>query len=297
MSVSSGFIQAFLAYTIWGLFPIYWSFLKHIPATELIAHRILWSFVLLLIIIVGKRKLITVLSSLADKKSLYILTLTAILISGNWLLYIWAVTNGHILESSFGYYISPLLSVLLGIIFLGEKLRLFQYIAVGFALLSVIFLIITYGEVPFISLGLACSMAIYALLRKSIRLDAQTAMLIETGIIVIPAILYILLGDHSHAIFTDTLLSKILLIGGGAVTLIPLILMTNSLKTLTLSSLGFLQYISPTLQFFCGLFIFNEPFNVYSLIGFIFIWLGMLIYSLEAIIMMKRQSRTSIIDK
>ncbi|MDP8161724.1 EamA family transporter RarD [Pasteurella skyensis] len=298
MKLSVGLIQAILAYTIWGLFPLYWALLKHIPATEIIGHRILWSFVLLFVIIIGRNKLIRVLQGLKNKKNVFILLITSLLISGNWLIYIWAVTNGHILESSLGYYISPLCNVLLGVIFLSERLRRLQYIAVILAFLGVIFLTIIYGRIPFIALGLASTVAIYALLRKWVSLDTQTAMFIETGLIVIPAALYVLFGNHSQAIFNGSLITQVLLICGGAVTLLPLMLMTNSLKTLRLSTVGFLQYISPTLQFFCGLVVFGEPFDIYTFIGFIFIWTAMLIYSLDAFFAVKKQTlKRNLIEK
>ncbi|MBR0573815.1 MULTISPECIES: EamA family transporter RarD [Pasteurellaceae] len=292
MKLSVGLIQAILAYSIWGLFPLYWALLKSIPATEIIAHRILWSFVLLLIVIIARNKLIQVFHSVKTKKNILILLITSLLISGNWLIYIWAVTNGHILESSLGYYISPLCNVLLGIIFLGERLRPLQTIAVFLALFSVIFLTIVYGQIPFIALGLASTVAIYALLRKKVSLDTQTAMFIETGLIVIPAALYILFGNHSQAIFNGSLSTQLLLICGGIVTLLPLMLMTNSLKTLQLSTIGFLQYISPTLQFFCGLVVFGEAFDMYKFIGFIFIWIAILIYSFDALLYQKKANFT-----
>ncbi|PID66769.1 MAG: protein RarD [Gammaproteobacteria bacterium] len=283
MKLSSGLVQAVTAYAIWGLFPLYWVWLKQVPAVEVMAHRIVWSFVTLLVFMLARKRLITVVDGLKNKKMLLLLTATALLISINWLLYIWAVSNGHVLESSLGYYINPLVSVVLGMLFLGERLRRFQYLAVLFAFVGVLFLALMHGQIPWVALGLAFSFAFYALLRKWVELAAQSAMLIETGLLLMPALCYLVLVGQNNAIISGGGFMRLLLICGGAVTLLPLILLTGALKTLPLSTIGFLQYLSPTMQFLIGLLVFNEPFDIYRGISFLLIWTGLVIYSLEAL--------------
>lgn len=288
--VGTGLAQAFSAYFLWGLFPLYWMWLKHIPAPEIMAHRILWSFVILLGLSAYKGRLNLAMQGLRDRKTLLLLCVTAVLISQNWLIYIWAVGNGYVIEASLGYYINPLVNMLLGAIFLQERLRRYQYVAAVFALLGVLVLTLTYGRLPWVALVLAFSFAFYALLRKFVALDAQTALLIETGIVVAPALLYLLFGANSQAIFTEPWVYRTLLIGGGAVTILPLMLMTASLKVLTLSTVGFIQYIGPTLQFLCGIFILKESFSTYQAISFSLIWTGLIIYTAEAVIK-RRQAK------
>lgn len=279
-----GLVQAFFAFVIWGLVPLYWYWLKHVPALEIMVHRVLWSFVILFGIALLRKRLYRVIIGINDKKQLSILLITALLVSSNWTLYIWAVTNGYVIESSLGYYINPLLNMLFGALFLNERLRRFQYMAIIFAFVGVLILTVNYGRLPWIALILGMTFSVYGLLRKLITLDAQTALLIETGLVVIPAFLYLIFGQHSHAIIHDTVPHQLLLIGGGAVTVLPLILMTSSLKVLTLSTVGFMQYIGPTLQFLCGLLVFKEAFNGYQLISFSFIWAGLIIYTTESVI-------------
>lgn len=281
--LSSGLFQASGAYFIWGIVPLYWIWLTAVPATEIIAHRICWSFVILGVIIVARKRTSWVIRGLKEPKSLLLLTITALLISVNWLLYVWAVNNGYVIEASLGYYINPLINILLGALFLGERLRRLQYVAIFLAFLGVMVLTLNYGRLPWIALTLAGSFGTYALLRKFVTLDAQTALFIETGIVLIPAFLYLVLGHHSHALTNASTITILLLIGGGAITIIPLVLIANGLKTLTLATIGLLQYISPTLQFLCGVLIFKEPFSTIQLISFVLIWTGLGFYTLEVL--------------
>lgn len=281
--LTSGLTQATAAYVMWGLFPLYWGVLAHIAASEVMAHRVLWSFVFLLVVLALRRRLSTALVGLRDKKTLLLLSVTALLVSLNWLLYIWSVGNGYVIEASMGYYINPLVNMLLGAVFLAERLRRFQYVAIAFAVVGVLVMTLTYGRIPWIALTLAVTFGFYALLRKSVSVDAQTALLIETGVLIVPAVVFLIFFAPNNAIITDTWAHKWLLIGGGVVTSLPLIFLANGLKVLTLSTIGFLQYISPTLQLLCGVLVFNEAFGAAQFVSFAFIWMGLAIYTGEAI--------------
>lgn len=288
-SQQSGLVQAIVSYTIWGLFPLYWYFLAHLPAGEIMANRIVWSFVLLTIYVIILKRFGQVFAGLRDKKVMLILGFTSILISLNWLLYIWAVSNGYVIEASMGYYINPIVNILLGAIFLGERLRKYQYIAVAFALAGVLTITVAYGRVPIIALSLAVSFGVYSLLRKIVNIGSQAGLIIETGLVLLPAIVYLLMLKQDSTILFGSTAEQLLLVGGGLATLLPLVLLANALKVLPLSTVGFIQYISPTLQFICGLLFFKEPFSVMQGISFLLIWIGLAIYTGEAIFQRKRK--------
>lgn len=291
--LTSGLTQATAAYVMWGLFPLYWGVLAHIAAAEVMTHRVLWSFIFLLLMTLGGRRLAVVLAGLRDTKTLALLAVTAVLVGINWSLYIWSVSNGYVIEASMGYYINPLVNMLLGAIFLHERLRRVQYFAIMFAVVGVLVMTVTYGRVPWIALTLAVTFGFYALLRKHVSVDAQTALLIETGLIVVPAVLFLSFFAPNNAIMNDSTVNKLMLIGGGIVTSLPLIFLANGLKVLTLSTIGFLQYISPTLQLLCGVLVFNETFGTAQFASFAFIWAGLAIYTGEAIYTRKRQQRNT----
>lgn len=283
MAIQSGWSQAFIAYFVWGLFPIYWYFLRHVPALEILAYRIIWSVVILGLIVMLTQRREQVKTTLKDHKQLKILAVTAVLVTANWLLYIWSVSNGHVIQASLGYYITPLVNISLGAIFLRERLRKRQYYAVALAAAGVGVLTVSHGQIPVIALTLALTFGFYTLLRKYVTIGAQASLLLETTLMFLPAVGYLLwLGERSISLH-ETWDHQLLLIGGGVVTIIPLVCLANALKVLPLSTIGFFQYLSPTLQFLCGIFIFNEPFGTVQLVSFCFIWLALLVYTIEAI--------------
>lgn len=283
----SGLLQGISAYIMWGLFPLYWYFLAHIPAIESIANRIIWSFIFLAVFLTIKKRWATVTETLRDAKTFKLLILTGFLISGNWLLYIWAISNGYVLEASMGYYINPIVNIVLGAMFLGERLRKYQYVAVAFVVAGVIVLTAKFGRIPYVAITLAVTFAFYALLRKIIPVGAQVGLLIETGVVVVPAMIFLVsLGKENHVAF-GSITEQFLLLGAGLITLIPLIFLANALKKLQLSTIGFIQYISPTLQFLCGLFLFEETFSIVQAVSFILIWIGLFFYTVEAIFVAK----------
>ncbi len=270
------------AYTLWGIFPLYWHLITKVSAVEILAHRIFWSAIFMFILAwyVYKIKLIPVLKNWKQMKYLLI---TGTLISANWGVYIWAVNNNHVVDASLGYYINPLINVVLGYLFLNERLNKLQRVALFMALVGVTYLTIDYGKFPVIALFLASTFAAYGLLRKKAKVDAVPALTIETALVAPLALVFLIstfITNKSTYTFSD-FSTLILLLGAGPATAIPLLLFGKAAETVPLSILGFVQYLSPTLQLFIGLFIFKEPFTSAHLICFSFIWFGLLLFSMS----------------
>ncbi|MBK9208125.1 MAG: EamA family transporter RarD [Anaerolineales bacterium] len=280
--MKKGILYGIGAYATWGFFPIYWKFLHHVPATQLIGHRIIWSCLLLLVVILFTKQWADFRGTL-NAKVIRIYTVAAILIGINWIVYVWAVNNEKIVETSLGYFINPLLSVLLGVIFLKERLRPAQWIPIVIAALGVTYLAFVYGRLPYIALTLAFSFALYGLVKKLSPLGALYGLTIETGILFIPALGYLLFVEsNSTAAFLHTgLTSDLLMIGAGVVTTIPLLMFASAARSIPLWIVGLLQYIAPTLQFLIGIFIYKEPFSVNQLIGFGIVWFALIIFLSE----------------
>jgi len=270
------------AYVLWGFFPIYWKLLHHVNALQLISHRIIWSFVLLMIVIFLTRQW-TDFRAAASLKTLRIYFIAAILIGINWTLYVWAVNKDYIVETSLGYFINPLISVLLGVVFLRERLRLGQWIPVILAALGVTYLTFVYGRLPYIALSLAFSFGLYGLVKKISPLGSLFGLTVETGILFIPAVGYLLFADAngSGAFLHTGLGSDLLMVGAGLVTTIPLLMFASAARSVPLWVVGLLQYIAPTLQFLIGVFVYKEPFSHNQLIGFSIVWLALVIFLAE----------------
>jgi chloramphenicol-sensitive protein RarD len=270
------------AYAMWGFFPIYWKLLKHVPALELLSHRIAWSFFFLIIVILISKQW-NEFRSLINKQTLKIYLIASLLIGVNWLLYVWAVNAGHIVETSLGYFINPLLSVLMGVIILREKLRSTQWIPIVIASIGVIYLTFNYGRLPWIALGLAFSFGFYGLVKKLAPLSSVFGLTLETGILFLPAILYLGFQEsNATAAFLHTGLSAdLLMIGAGIVTTIPLLMFASAAKQIPLTMIGVLQYLAPTIQFLIGVFVYKEDFDQSRLIGFSIVWLALIIFWVE----------------
>lgn len=281
--MNNNLLKGILAFVLWGLFPIYWRRLQAVAAPEILAYRIVGSlfFVAFLLLVMKKWKWLT---KLTFKKFSYY-GLTSIFISINWLVYIWAVNNDQVVEASLGYYINPLMNVLLGTIFLREKLRQKQKIAIFIALLGVSFLTYKYGKLPWVSLVLATSFAVYGLLKKKAELGGIESFSLETFILSFPAFAYILFLFHQGetSFGNISLETDLLLLGAGVATGLPLVLYNLAAKKLTLTTIGMLQYISPTFQLIIGLLVFREPFPMDKLLGFIIIWIALIVYTMELI--------------
>jgi chloramphenicol-sensitive protein RarD len=283
MKIDKGLLYAAGAYITWGLFPIYWKWLHHVSAVELIAHRIGWSFIMLMLVLLATRKTAD-FWSVANKRSVIgIYFIAAILIGGNWLMYVWAVNAGFIVETSLGYFINPLLSVLMGVFFLRERLRPLQWLPVALAAIGVGYLTFIYGRLPWIALTLAFTFGFYGLVKKISPLNSLYGLTLETGILFLPALFYLLFQEtNGQAFFLhDGLTTDLLLIGAGLVTTIPLLMFGAAAQRIPLSMIGVMQYIAPTLQFLLGVLVYKEPFSSYQFIGFGIVWLALIIFWVE----------------
>ena len=279
-----GAVYASSAFLIWGISPIYWKALQAVPALEIILHRIVWSFFLLLPLIIMMRRWQEFIDTLKNYRTLLILLFTALIISGNWLLYIWAINNDYLLQASLGYYINPLVNVVLGMVFLRERLRAPQILAVVLATVGVIYLTVYYGEFPWIALTLAVSFGLYGLIRKIAPVGSLVGLAVETFWLSIPALVYIFyLDSHGQgSIFRVSLKLDLLLMGCALVTAIPLLFFTLGARRLYLSTTGLLQYIAPTCIFILAVFLFREPFPSAQVVTFILIWAALAIYSTDS---------------
>lgn len=291
-----GLLYALLCYFAWGLFPLYWKLLQSVPSEQILAHRIIWSFVFLSIILwFYKDK--NVKAYLNNTKTLLLLALTGALVGGNWFVYIYAINHNHIVDASLGYYINPLVNVLLGTIFLRERLNRLQLIASVFALAGVTYLTIQIGRLPIVSIYLAVSFGLYGLIRKKINLQSMPGLMIETLILAPIAILYLGFAEiqGSGAFLHHSILVDVLLILGGPITAIPLIWFGIAATRIPLSTMGFIQYLSPTLQLLIGILVFKEVFNHDYLVSFILVWIALSIYTYSVLneIRMKRNERVA----
>src|SRR5512141_2285185 len=261
--MKKGILNGIAAYALWGFFPIYWKFLHEVSALQVIGHRIGWSFILLIGVILATRQWNEFRSAALAPKVIGIYSIAAVLLSINWLVYVWGVNSGFIVETSLGYFINPLLSVLLGVIFLRERLRPTQWIPVVIAAIGVIYLTAVYGRLPWIALVLAFSFGFYGFVKKLAPLGSLYGLTLETGIVFPIALIYLFIveSNGTGAFLHESVLTTTLLIGAGAVTTIPLLMFASAAKQIPLSVVGLLQYIAPTLQFMIGVFIYKEPFD------------------------------------
>ncbi|MEM5443289.1 EamA family transporter RarD [Serratia marcescens] len=280
-----GIFFALAAYFMWGIAPAYFKLIQQVPADEILTHRIIWSFFFMLALITLGRNWPKVRAACQNRKRLLLLAVTALLIGGNWLLFIWAVNNHHMLEASLGYFINPLVNVLLGMLFLGERFRRMQWVAVALAFTGVLVQLWQFGSLPIIGLGLAFSFAFYGLLRKKIAIDAQTGMLIETlWLLPVAAVYLFLFADSptSHLSANPWSLN-LLLVAAGIVTTVPLLCFTAAATRLRLSTLGFFQYLGPTLMFLLAVTFYGETVGQDKLVTFGFIWAALILFTLDAL--------------
>ncbi|WP_257985601.1 EamA family transporter RarD [Bacillus sp. V5-8f] len=283
---NEGVFYAALSYFIWGIIPIYWKLLQDVQAYEILAHRVLWSFVFMIGLLVATKQwkgFVSYVREIAgNRKKLFALLGASLLVSANWGIFIWAVNSGHILQTSLGYYINPLVSVLLGVIVLKEKLSGAQVLSFALAAVGVLILGIHFGQIPWVSLLLAITFGLYGLVKKLINADAAIGLTLETMMVTPLAIgywIYLLFTAHSEFfVSADTAL---LLMGGGIATALPLLYFAKGAQKVPLSMLGFLQYIAPTITLILGVFLYHETFTKTHLLAFIFIWSALTIYSLS----------------
>lgn len=273
-------ITAF-TFTLWGLVPVYWHLLKAVPSQQIIAHRIIWSTVLVVAWLLLSSGLGWWKAIAAQPRALPTLALSSVAIAFNWGLYIWAINAGHVIETSLGYFINPLVSVVLGVVVLKERLRRLQWLAVGCAALGVAWLTFDAGTPPWIALGLACSFGLYGLLRKMISVDPVAGLGMESLYLFLPALGFALWSENGHGggFFSGWgWRNDALLIFGGAVTALPLIGFAYGVKRIPLTLVGILQYIAPSIGLLLGVFFFREAFDTAKAVGFAAIWTGLLLF-------------------
>lgn len=282
--MNKGILSGIGAYLLWGLFPIYWKILHHIPAMQIIGHRIVWSFIFLIIIVISSNQLKNLKSAISSKKVLGMYMVASALLTVNWFVYVWGVNAGRIVETSLGYFINPLFSVLLGIIFFKEKLRLMQWIPVTLAAAGVIYLTVDYGRVPWIALSLAFTFGLYGLVKKIAPLDSLFGLTFETALAFPFALTYLIVVTSQGAgSFPNGNISvDLLLIATGIITSVPLLLFAYAARNIPLSTVGILQYIAPSLQFLIGVAVYREDFGKPDMIGFGLVWTALLIFSIES---------------
>ncbi|HEX6165909.1 MAG TPA: EamA family transporter RarD [Acidimicrobiales bacterium] len=280
-----GTLAGIAAYSLWGMFPLVFHLLGSVAPGEVLIHRIVWSFVVVFGLLVLRRERHWFRAVRSRPGALPRLTVAAVLIATNWLVYIWAVDNDHVVEAALGYYINPLISVALGVAVLGEHLRRLQVVALGFGAAAVAVLTVAYGRVPWIALVLACSFGGYGFLKKAVPVGAVTSLAVET-LVLVPAALagLVALEVTGEAAFLQGSVGRdVLLVGLGVVTAVPLLLFGTAARRIPLSLLGLLQYLTPTLQLLCGVVVFHEPMPPERLVGFVLVWVALAVLAADAL--------------
>lgn len=279
-----GVLSAIAAYSMWGVAPVYFKQLQTLPAMDVLMHRVVWSAVILLVMVLVLKQWPKVKAAVRSFRVMKVLFVAGLLLGANWLLFIWAVNNDHILDASLGYYINPLINVFFGRLFLGEKLRPLQQAAVVLAIVGVAVLVVSYGEVPWIALVLAITFSVYGLLRKKVAVDSLPGLFIETVMLLPLALVYwVGFASEQSNMFTNSLSLNGLLLAAGVVTTAPLLCFTAAARRIMYSTLGFFQYIGPSIMFALALFVYNETMEQYRFVTFGFVWLALVVFSADSL--------------
>lgn len=290
-----GLFLAFGAFFIWGMGPVFFKFLQEVPTYEIIAYRIIWSQVLLCLSVILTRSWPHVIALAKQPKIVFLLYIASLVICTNWTLYVWAINRGNILETSLGYYICPLTSVLLAIIFLKERFQLLQWVALSLATVGILIQLWAYGTVPVIALGIALTFSLYGFMHKKIGVDAMSSLFFETLFLVLPAILYLLYftpESTTSNFFNNRLSLNLLLVASGIITTTPLFLFNAAALRLKLSTLGIFQYMGPTMAFLFAVFIYREPMGFDKWVTFAFIWSGIALFVWDGLSFEYKNSHT-----
>ena len=290
-TIKSGVGAAVAAYIMWGFAPIFFKQLEGISAFEIVMHRIIWSFVLLSIILFVTRGYRQVFNALKNPKVCKVLPLAGLVLACNWFGFIWAVTSGHVLEASLGYFINPLLYVFLGLVFFHETLRRMQWLALSIAGIGVVLAIIAFGHIPWVAFGLAFSFGSYGSLKKTLSISVLAGLYIETVVMLPIALTYFIyfIDSPTSNMLENTTLVNTLFIATGVVTTAPLFAFSFAVSRIPLSLIGFIQYLGPSLMFILGVFIYHEQFDIAKVITFGFIWIALLVFILDALLISRRQ--------
>ena len=286
-------VLGLLAWLMWGFFPLYWPLLRPAGPVEILAHRIFWSLVVMLVVVLVLRKRASLRATLADRRVRWLLAVAAVLITVNWGTYIYAVNSEHVVEASLGYFINPLVSVLLGVLVLGERLRALQWAALGLAGLAVLALTIEYGHPPWIALTLAFSFGAYGLTKKKANAGAVESLVVETVVMAPVALAYLvyLTVNGVSTFTTEGPGHAVLLVGTAVITIVPLLCFGGAATRIPLSTLGLMQYLTPTVQFLLGILVFHEPMPTMRWVGFGFIWLALALFTAESLRSRRRSLR------
>jgi chloramphenicol-sensitive protein RarD len=279
----AGILYGAFSFVLWGVLPLYWKLLQPVPPLEILYHRIFWSFIVMVAVVLFSNKWNDLLLIFSDLRKLALVFLCGFLISVNWYIYIYAVNTDQVIEASMGYYMNPLVMVLIGVTVFKERLKRWQVSAIVLAALGVIIVTVQYGRVPWIALVLACSFATYGLVKKMVAVDSIIGLTTET-LIVMPLALYFILKLETGGVgtfVTAPFTLSLILAGSGIITAIPLLLYARGIEKTTFSMIGFLQYIAPSINLFLGIFVFREHFTLSHLISFCFIWAGLLIFTMS----------------
>lgn len=286
----AGLIYGLTAYILWGFFPIFFYYLSSVSPLEILAQRIIWSFLFVMIVVVTMKKQSRIREALLSPDTRKAMMLSSVLIAINWLTFIWAVANERVLESSFGYFLTPLVSVMLAKVFLNETLDRFRITACVLAVVGISIQIISMGNLPWVSLVVSCSFGLYGLVRKKADVDSLSGLTIETAVLLPLALGYWvwLSMNGQSGLINNGMNVTLLLIASGCVTALPLLLFAAAAKKMSLTAIGFMMYINPMIQLLAGVYFFHEPFNSTQLFSFGFIWLALIVFSVGAIIQQRR---------
>jgi chloramphenicol-sensitive protein RarD len=295
MNLTSAHLAAVSAFSLWGLFPLYWKIFPEVGAWDLFGHRLIWSFITVMLILIFQKKLKNLKSIWHQKKVRYMLMLSALFISSNWLIYIYAISVGKVLEASMGYFLNPLINVLFGWFILKENLRFTQWPAIFLALFSIVLMGIQteLSHFPWMAIVLSLTFALYGIIRKTTHVGALEGLAFETCFIVGPVLIYWLFQKSTPVtIYSELPLWKLGFLSlSGLITCTPLILFAFSARRLKLQTIGFIQYLSPSLKFLCGLFVLNESLTSEKLQAFVLIWIALGWYTIESFLFLKKQKK------
>ncbi len=287
-----GFILVFLSFLLWGALPLYWKLFFHIPPLGITSYRVFWSWVFVVTVITATKQWSKVARIFSDKRCVLLLCVCGVIIASNWAVYLFAISSGHVIEASMGYYINPLVNALFGAIFFRERMRTLQKAAIFFVILGVAYMIFEYGKIPFYALSLAVTFAMYGAVHKLVRVNVLDGMFYEMSVLVIPALAFILyMGHGGFSFFREPLSMQAMIMLAGPLTALPLMGFAFGVQRLTLTTVGVVQYVSPTATFLAGIFYFKEPMPKEFIVVFCLIWLGVLIYLADGLLRSRMHAR------
>jgi chloramphenicol-sensitive protein RarD len=281
----AGVASGLAAYGLWGLFPLYFPLLEPAGGLEIVAHRVVWSLLFVALLLTFLRAWPQVRATATDRRSLLVLLGAAVLIAANWLVFVYGVNSGHVVETSLGYFINPLVSVLLGVVFFAERLRRLQWVAVGIAAVAVTVLTVDYGRPPWIALALAVTFGLYGLMKKLVRVAAAPGLFVETALVVVPAVavLAVLHAQGEGTAGEAGTGHLLLLLSSGVATAVPLLLFAGATRRIPLSTVGLLQYVTPLMQLAIGVFVYEEPMPPARLAGFVIVWVALAVFTADSL--------------